>query len=89
MAQRARKPGIGLNMQRAGTVCSFVCHTEGGKLYKRALDLTKRTANNSNVMQETGQNAKLQEVKKISTTKTFQLSDFTKHINSSGLCNEF
>lgn len=55
MAQRARKPGIELNMQRAGAVCSFVYRTEGGKLYKRALDLTKRTANNRNVMQETGQ----------------------------------
>lgn len=42
-------------MQRAGAVCNFVYHTEGGKLYKRALDLTKRTANNSNIMQETGQ----------------------------------
>lgn len=42
-------------MQRAAAVCNFVYHTEGEKLYKRALDLTKRTANNSNVMQETGQ----------------------------------
>lgn len=55
MPQRARKPGIELNMQRAGAVCSFVYHTEAGKLYKRALDLTKRTVKNSNIMQETGQ----------------------------------
>lgn len=42
-------------MQRAGAACNFVYHTEGEKLYKRSLNLTKRTANNSNVMQETGQ----------------------------------
>lgn len=41
-------------MQRAGTVQKFVSRTEGGKLYERALDLTKRTVNSSNVMQETG-----------------------------------
>lgn len=55
MAQSARKPGSELNMQRVGAAGNFVYHTEGGKFYKRALDLTKRTANNSNVMQETGQ----------------------------------
>lgn len=42
-------------MQRAGADCNFVYHTEEGKLYKRALDLTKRTVNNINVMQDTGQ----------------------------------
>lgn len=42
-------------MQRSGAVCNFDYHSEGGKLYKRALDLTKRTPNNSNVMQETSQ----------------------------------
>lgn len=41
-------------MQRAGTVQNFDSQTEGGKLCERASDLTKRTVNNSNVMQETG-----------------------------------
>jgi len=40
--------------KRAGTVHDFVSQTEGGKLYERALDFTKRTANDSNVMQEAG-----------------------------------
>lgn len=77
-------------MQRAGAVCSFVYRTEGGKLYKRALDLTKRTANNSNVMQETGQKWEAaRRSEKKSTNKTFQLSDLTEHINSSGFWNLF
>lgn len=41
-------------MQRAGTVQNFGFQTEGGKLYENALDLTKGTVNNSNVIQETG-----------------------------------